>query len=324
MGASQSGKKLTPVLPLDRAVFGENGIGTAFGTKSQFSTPFSLYDRYRGTTVKDSIRYPMKISQDGVSASGVYDTFDIRHYFDAEETYPRTITTDFTFEPYDWWSLCSFATNSSEYYFTEVTYYYQNAVIRDDYLLAYHAIGLDSGISESTINNLRLTVDYSYSVRTDTYSDVCKGTKTFSVREYSPADNAIFTFGIRELFDEEYWNASGSYYYIGGLKMRVYFTSTDGNEVSPLTTDGFYNIRDRYIYTSEFNDIQLNHMPVAYTPPESVNASGLFSWVVDAMTGLFNAPLIPVGDFSISVGSLVGVVVGLLLVFAFLRFFSGG
>lgn len=58
--------------------------------------------------------------------------------------------------------------------------------------------------------------------------------------------------------------------------------------------------------------------------PPSADGSTLFGWLADALDGVLSAPLIPVGNFTITIGSIIGMFIGVTLVIAFLKFFAGG
>lgn len=63
---------------------------------------------------------------------------------------------------------------------------------------------------------------------------------------------------------------------------------------------------------------------VVYVVPPEVDTLGLFDWIVEGLDGLFHTPLIPIGDYSITIGSIVALFLGMSLVLAFLKFFAGG
>lgn len=63
---------------------------------------------------------------------------------------------------------------------------------------------------------------------------------------------------------------------------------------------------------------------VVYVIPPEIETVGLFDWIVDGLRGLFDTPLIPIGDVSITIGSIVGLTLGLACVMAILKFFAGG
>lgn len=73
--------------------------------------------------------------------------------------------------------------------------------------------------------------------------------------------------------------------------------------------------RNSYIYFPETID---------YITPEPIEPSGLFEWLSDALNGVLTTPLIPIGDYTITIGSIVGMLLGISLVIAFLKFFAGG
>lgn len=60
------------------------------------------------------------------------------------------------------------------------------------------------------------------------------------------------------------------------------------------------------------------------TIPEAIETVGLFDWIVEGIQGMLETPLIPIGNVSISIGSIVGLALGLFCVMAILKFFAGG
>lgn len=302
-------ENMSPRLPVDRFYF----PNTAYGTRVQFGSPFVLYERSSGSTAKDSVRFPMQLASDDISPSGIYNTLDFQHYYNAE----RSVYTNFSYEAFDWWSLCSNSTTSAGYYFTEMEIYYQTATL-DSRDLPIIVIGLDSHINPA---NLRLHVEADYDVTTTDFKDSVSVTKNFEVVGYSGADNPLFACHIYDVFAEDYL-ALAQYYTISNLHVRLTFvTSTDGNTVSPSTDDGYFEYRQTFDTLRDYREIQ-THAPNKL--PETIDTTGLFDWIANGLRGVLSTPLIPIGAYSISIGSILSVFLGILLVVAFLKIFAGG
>ena len=307
--ATNQYENMSPRLPVDRFYF----PNTAYGTRVQFGSPFALYERSSGATAKDSVRFPMHLASDGISPSGIYNTLDFQHYYSAE----RVVYTNFSYEALDWWSLCSMSTNSAGYYFTEFEIYYQTTTL-DSRELPVIVIGLDSHVNP---DNLRLHVEGEYDVTTTDFKDSVSVSKSFESVGSSPGDNPIFACPVYDVFAEDYLSLA-QYYTISNLHLRFTFvTPHDGNTVSPSTDDGYFEYRQHFDTLRDYREVQ-THAPNKL--PENIDTTGLFDWLANGLSGILSTPLIPIGAYSISIGSILSVFLGILLVVAFLKIFAGG
>lgn len=77
--------------------------------------------------------------------------------------------------------------------------------------------------------------------------------------------------------------------------------------------------------TTPIETLVLDDTKFEHVYPEDVDASGLFNWLGDSISGVLNTPLFYLGeDMYVSLGLLVSVFVGISLLFAFMKLFSGG
>lgn len=100
-------------------------------------------------------------------------------------------------------------------------------------------------------------------------------------------------------------------------------TPLDTPDSSPSTTARLARITVNAPYVNEDSDpATLSDLTIKI--PDPIEPSGLFGWLSSALRGVLSTPLVPVGSYSITIGSVVGMLIGLSLVMAFLKFFAGG
>lgn len=100
-------------------------------------------------------------------------------------------------------------------------------------------------------------------------------------------------------------------------------TPLDTPDGSPSTTSRLSRITIDAPYVNEDTD-PATLFSTTFKIPDPVEPSGLFEWLSRALRGVLSTPLVPIGDYSITIGSVVGMLLGLSLVMAFLKFFAGG
>ena len=299
-------KLMIPEIPLQSMGF----YKTANGIRSTIASPFSLYS-VDGGILTDITRYPTEISSSGTSVTGLV-SYNWRHYMEvgADATYKKVNTE---FYSYATWSSLFSSRGAGTFEAVSLEFQpFKNLQDPD----AYFRI-----VSSSThiIPPPRLRIYYQYT----RYGEVIQGYTERGNAYVSPLQDPnsgdyVYTVFICDYLPDEANELITNY----RISIDVEYNSGQTGYISGVEGVYYHNT----FVDKEVFEQRLSNLPVG-KPVQVVNSrnfSDLLDWLGDVLAGFLSTPLFSVGTLSVSIGTIIATIFGVLFVFLFLRFFSGG